>query len=146
MTRLVRRVEGRDEWGVRVLYDENRARRAADRRSSDQHAVLSGRAFLQRKKAHRDALRGIATRGRTQGSRVFSELRKHADQAITRPPVHADLRSRVVLDAVFLVARDGRKAFLEAVRHIGHRLRDEGFEVVLTGPWPAYHFVRGAAG
>jgi hypothetical protein len=42
----------------------------------------------------------------------------------------------MVLDAAFLVVRrDARRA--EAARVLGAR----GLELVLTGPWPPYHFV-----
>ena len=48
---------------------------------------------------------------------------------------------RLLLDAVLLVDRDKTAALRRAVAQESRALGREGIDVVLTGPWPAYHFL-----
>jgi hypothetical protein len=46
-----------------------------------------------------------------------------------------------LIDAVFLVARPRSKRFQTTVRREAARLATQGYELTLTGPWPAYSFI-----
>jgi hypothetical protein len=48
----------------------------------------------------------------------------------------------VVLDAAFLVGRDVAEEFRAEVQAHAERMKALGYDVVLTGPWPAYNFVQ----
>ena len=135
---VLRTIERRREWGVRVL----RGRRPSPAvGAADATAPTSGTAFLVRKKRERDELREAATRARERGDAVFAELLAFADDARRREPAAGEPTSKVVLDAAFLVAESETAGFREALERARAALAREGLEVALTGPWPAYHFV-----
>ncbi len=139
--RVVERIEGREEWGLRVLLDEAAAlRRARD----DAQAVAPGApgaAFLLRKKKEHDLAREVIEHARDRAEGLFELLAGQADDARRRPPPPGEVGKRVLLDAAFLLQRKKAKAFQTKVRAEAKRLADRDYQLTLTGPWPAYTFV-----
>ncbi|HYE91944.1 MAG TPA: GvpL/GvpF family gas vesicle protein, partial [Terriglobales bacterium] len=72
---------------------------------------------------------------------VFDALSGRAEDSRRRTPAVEGPTSRMVLDAAFLVARTDARAFRTAVAEAARPLRAGGLDLVLTGPWPPYHFV-----
>jgi len=149
LDRVLDRVAGRVEWGVRVRLDEARAREAlaaetAEGRRSAAPAG-SGTSFLLRKKREQEASRDLASRLRAAVDAGWDELAAAADEVLRREPATApEQGGKVFLDAALLVPA-GRAAGLEAaVERFASRLAAKGGEVTLTGPWPPYHFVEEA--
>jgi Gas vesicle synthesis protein GvpL/GvpF len=143
--RVLARVAGCVEWGVRVTLDERAALAEAARAAGRAAPPTSGAGFLLRKKTLADAARKISseTRGRVDG--LYDALGAHAEDARRRPPLEAQAHARLVLDAAYLV-RAGRVArFRGAVKSHAARLGKDGYQVTLTGPWPPYNFVQGGA-
>lgn len=66
---------------------------------------------------------------------IYSELRRFARAAVTFPA-----ESRRVVSAAFLVDRTTWVEFVERIEDYGTHHSDLTFDV--TGPWPAYDFVR----
>jgi hypothetical protein len=142
---LVRRLAGRDEWGVRVLLDEAKARqRVSERAVRATAGVSTGKRFLLLKKSQRQAVQALAERGRAEIDRVFEALARHADDARRRPPGHGEAFARLLLDAAFLVRATRVKRFRAAAETAATRLQRLGYDVTLSGPWPPYNFVAGA--
>jgi hypothetical protein len=143
LDRVLDRVAGRVEWGVRVRLDEARAREAlaAEARQSAAPAA-SGTGFLLRKKQEQEASRDLAGRLRAEVDAGWADLAAQAAEAVRRQPATApEQGGKVFLDAALLVPA-GRAAELEAaVDRFALRLGPKGGEVILTGPWPPYHFV-----
>jgi hypothetical protein len=142
LERVLARLDGRVEWGVRVQLDEARAREVIAEEASTESAGLSaGKAFLLRKKVEQDGLRNLAQRLRAAADDAFTGLAAYASEALRRelPPVEA--AGRVLLDAAFLVPRDEEKEFEAAVARAAGHLAGHAGELTLTGPWPPYHFV-----
>ncbi len=139
--RLLARVDGRQEWGVRVRVDPALARRRARRRPPP--AVTPRRAgtrFLLAKKHERDVAREVLREGRAAVEDAFEALAGLADGTRRRPP--ADLEgTRVMLDAAMLVPASRLMRFRRAVRREVTALAARGYRLTLTGPWPAYNFV-----
>lgn len=134
LERRLDRVEGREEWGVR-LSGEGRARpvpgRTAGRRS--------GTEFLLAKKAERDGDGHRGARGLAEAEGLFRTLTRHADDS-RRRPLPPGAGGRLWLDAAFLVPRKGRRPFEAALRRAARTLVARGYRVTLTGPWPPYNF------
>jgi len=142
---VLRRIEGRQEWGVRVSVDEATARTRARERAQDAAAGLgAGAGFLTRKRQEHKEVRDIVDLGRTAADEVFETLARHSDETQRRPPVKGEPGLRLLLDAAFLVPVKRAAAFREGVRKEAERLAGHGYRVVLTGPWPPYNFVAGA--
>ena len=140
--RLVERIEGREEWGLRVTLDELSALDKA--RSETKHgaaAGLPGAAFLRRKKKEQDVARELVQNARDRAGALFAELSARADDARRRPPPPGEIGKRVLLDAAFLLRRGKTKAFQAAVRAQAKQLAGRGYQLTLTGPWPPYNFV-----
>jgi len=139
--RVVERIEGREEWGLRDLLDETAAlRRARD----DAQAVAPGApgaAFLLRKKKEHDLAREVIEHARDRADGLFELLAVQADDARRRPPPPGEIGKRVLLDAAFLLQRKKAKAFQTKVRAEAKKLADRDYQLTLTGPWPAYTFV-----
>jgi gas vesicle protein GvpL/GvpF len=142
---VLRRIEGRQEWGVRVSVDEDTARSRARERAGQAAAGLSaGAQFLTRKRQEHKEVRDIVDLGRTAADEVFAKAAVHADETRRRSSSGAEPGLRLLLDAAFLVPARREDAFRSAVRAQAERLAAHGYRVVLTGPWPAYNFVDGA--
>jgi len=148
LLRLAQRVSGHRELGVRILFDEARAARAAEReasRASGSRGGGGGTGFLVRKQVLRDAGAVAAAEARRRADEVFQQLSGLSSDATRRTPEVGDpTAGRLVLDAAFLVPAGKVAAFRAAVRRAAKPLPDCD-EVTLTGPWPPYSFVSEAA-
>jgi hypothetical protein len=139
---LFRRLRGREEWGVRIILDEARARRQARANVRAGTARLaSGKRFLVLKKRQHQAARELLGRGRVEVEDVFESLARRADDARRRAALDVGDGGRLVLDAAFLVPARQAARFRTAARSAATRLGRLGYEVTLSGPWPAYNFV-----
>jgi len=142
LDRVVRRVTGCDEWGVRVSLDKRRAyagaRKAAPRPAA---GTPSGTSFLLRKKQEHDITRSLTARAAEQAREIYDELAAIARECQRRPPAGGpEVGPAVLLDAVFLVSSGQEKRFQAALRRATKQAAEHGLGVTLTGPWPPYHF------
>jgi hypothetical protein len=135
--RLLKRVEGKVEWGLRLAFDERAARAKVSQRP-----VRSGTEFLARK---RDVLGMDRTRlkeARGAADSVYRTMSRLATAAQRRTSLErAAPGSRLLLDAAFLVPVAKSGAFRSAARQRMRDLRALGVAMSLTGPWPPYNFV-----
>ncbi len=134
--RALARVTGRREWGVRARWDAERARVLSEAGGAARPAA-SGRAFLERKKRLRDAGRAPSAETTAAVESAFAALAAAAVASRRQDPVPG---GAVLLDAAFLVPRDGEDAFREVAEAAARTLDGAGCELVLTGPWPPYNF------
>jgi hypothetical protein len=139
--RLVERIGGREEWGLRVLLDELAALRRARDEAQSVSGGAPGAAFLLRKKKEQDAAREVLEHARDRADELFELLAAKADDARRRPPPPGEVGKRVLLDAAFLLPRKKARAFQSAVRAEAKKLADRNYQLTLTGPWPVYTFV-----
>lgn len=137
--RLLGRLDGRIEWGVKVYLDlPERTSQTEPKRAA------TGRDYL-RQRSHRHTEQEATWRG----AEAFSEalhgaLAAHAVDARLHRPQGAALsgaRGRNVLNAAYLVDRAQSDAFAEAVDERS-RAADAppGLCAELTGPWAPYSF------
>jgi hypothetical protein len=143
LDRVLDRVAGRVEWGVRVRLDEARAREAlaAETRQSATPSG-SGTSFLLRKKQEQEASRDLAGRLRAEVDAGWPDLAAQAAEAVRRSPATPpEQGGKVFLDAALLVPADRTAELEAAVDRFATRVGPKGGEVTLTGPWPPYHFV-----
>jgi hypothetical protein len=133
--RVMRRVAGCEEWGIRVT------RRPAVAESDETSRPKTGAGFLQARKAERDAAANVRSAAIAAADAAFDRLkrfskdtrrRSRGPEAGTNPPV---------LEAAFLVRAAGRAKFKAEARRQAPILAKAGADMALTGPWPAYNFV-----
>src|SRR5262245_12044435 len=136
--RILKRVERKVEWGLRLTFDETSARADVSKR-----VVRSGTEFLARK---RDVLAINRTRVKeAQGTadRMYKSMTRLATAAYRRTGLERVAPgSRLLLDAAYLVPAGKTGAFRSAVRQHASGLRAAGITVSLTGPWPPYNFIQ----
>lgn len=141
---IFRRIGGCAEWSVRVSCvppgdDEEEAATPPGEQTS--RGAESGAAFLARKKTERDAARKAATDARQVVEDVHARLARIARATVRKD---GDLPGTpLMLDAAFLVVRTKERAFHRELERLAATAARAGCDVVLSGPWPAYHFVAG---
>lgn len=137
LDRILERIAGCQEWGVRIRFDEERARELAKeevQRQAGKHGA--GTTFLLRKKVEKDTSRSQLEDVRTSAEEVFSDLSARAEGARRRDPL-----SPLVLDGAFLVLAGRSSDFEKEVHRWAGRLSELACELTLTGPWPPYNFI-----
>lgn len=138
LERIRSRIEGRSEWGVRMRFDPTALASGGSAR-----AAGSGADFLRRKREVRDEAAVRIDRAREAAEAAAEALADAAEETRFRSP--ESLAGNLLLEADFLVSDSGLEAFRKTARALARRARADGLELVLTGPWPAYHFVADAA-
>lgn len=138
ITRILKRIEKKVEWGVRLTWNEQAVRERAARKS-----VRTGTEFLARKRDVLDVSRKRLAEARTAANRVYRAIDRQAAASQRRTSLErAAPGSRLLLDAAFLVPVAKSGAFKTAVREQTRALRGSGIETSVTGPWPAYNFIQ----
>ena len=142
--RALRRLRGCDEFGVRLRIDEKQlVSAAAGPRAAT--PPQSGTAFLQRKKSLRDATVEVRKSARSSADEVHESLAAAARDARRKTPEDNPLGGpRLVLDGAYLVDRKQAAKFRALADELRRRL-GPGYELDLSGPWPAYHFIADVA-
>lgn len=145
--KILERIDGKQEWTLRIEFDPERWRDALSKRvpslaalETEIGAAAQGKAFLLRKKL--DEERKKASREAEQ--QVASEI----EQAVLdklQSEVVAESRER--RDGAFpqinvLLARDEEARLQELHDDLARRYDGEGVTLALTGPWPPYTFAR----
>ena len=128
------RIEGCEEWGVRVLTG---AAQSSRRGRTD---AATGAAFLAARKQARDESRARTEGATAAADAAYDSLAAYARERRRREALMAGARPPL-LDAAFLVPTRRRAAFQAAVRKAAREVARAGAELTLTGPWPAYSFV-----
>jgi hypothetical protein len=119
------------------VFDETRAPK------HDQTlAASSGRNYLVAKRRHHAAAAKQSAAMRKIAGDVLKTLRPLArdvrQRAVTTPE---ESRSRLLLDAAFLVPRAKADRFRKSVEGRAKTIAPAGYVLQLTGPWPPYSFV-----
>jgi hypothetical protein len=142
---VARRIAGSEEWGVRIM---RRSPADAGRRAGSGHQVrstrraTSGADFLAAKKQARDAARDAVTTATRAAGEALDTLSGIARDVHRRTDVPDGAVSPPLVDAALLVSVGRRARFRTMARRSAAQCRKAGAELTLTGPWPAYNFVR----
>lgn len=140
--RIMRRVAGHVEWGLRLTWDEQAARGAvAQAHARAGRPRRSGTAYLTKKRDLLDVRRTQLAKARAEATALHRRLKRHARDAVRRTATEeAAPGSRLLLDAAYLVPSTRAVGFRAAVRQHARALHTAGIAAALTGPWPPYNF------
>ena len=149
--RIFSRVEGADEFGVRVhRRDDALAKSLADldddtRRLQQEAAAASpGQRYLLERKLEDHMKLAVRSAAKRMVKQIFDELAVLSRDAVARPLV-ADPNTpdvTLVLNAAFLVDRKRLDEFRSAVGDRVREFQPRGLTFDFTGPWPPYNFTR----
>jgi hypothetical protein len=148
-------LDGRQEWGVKLLVDGDklasvaRTRSAETDRPDDELADRSeGGAYMLRRRVERRTREVADALAAEVAEDVHTKLRGWATDAVSLPPQNRDLSHHegdMLLNGAYLVASDRVDGLRELVAELERHHRPLGARLELTGPWPPYNFVpRGA--
>jgi hypothetical protein len=137
MTAIVMRIAGCEEWGVRVTRAAGKTRRRPAAATA-----RSGAAFLAAKKRARDDAREAARTAADAAAGAYTALAAVSRDARRRDDVPARATTPPLLDAAFLVSTGRRTRFKSAARRAAAGCAEAGAQMMLSGPWPAYHFIQ----
>jgi gas vesicle protein GvpL/GvpF len=137
---VLKRLQGCEEWGVRVTRSAASRQASAGRPSAVR--ATSGAGFLAAKKQARDDARETARAAAEAAEDAFALLAAVARETRRRDEAPAGAATPPLLDATFLVPGARRARFRTAARKAAAACAKGGAEITLSGPWPAYNFVQ----
>ncbi len=144
------RLEGCDEWGVRLYADVAAIRQRADseqegvqRLRQDLASASPGRAYFLQRRLEDELTRAVDDLLDHLVEQAYAEFARHAragqvSRRISGSRLAQEGESAEVLRAAFLVTRESANAFVEDVRRFSES--QPGFWCEYSGPWPPYSF------
>jgi hypothetical protein len=130
------RIKGRLEIGAKLWVDRGRLVEASASEPQSGRAYLEARRTAQQRKDEAGAL--CLETART----TFERLLTYAVDGVANRPQPRELTGRtddMLLNAAFLVEA-GDTALLDEIARLDSKLREQGFTLEATGPWPAHNF------
>jgi hypothetical protein len=143
LDRILVRVAGHVEWGLRLTWDEQAARTLVEQAYplAAGQRQRSGADYLSRKRDLLDVKKTQLAEARAEATRLHRELTKHARDAVRHTSTEQAVPgSRLLLDAAYLVPSKAA-GFRTALRRGAGKLESAGIAASLTGPWPPYNFI-----
>jgi hypothetical protein len=148
-TDALRRLEGKAEWGVKLIAEPGAIERAAAPRgaeaSEEPGARSAGATYMNRKRREAEIRKRADDVAEGWSDVVHTRLAACASEALLNPlqnPEVSGHTGEMLLNGVYLVEDRDAEAFREAVDALSEEFRSRGAEVELTGPWPPYNFVK----
>lgn len=135
--RVMRRIAGCEEWGVRVTRTPGAAPAAA----GGNGRPASGAAFLIARKQARDAAAAGRAASAERADEAYERLRRRAKDGRRRDRATEPGTNPPILDAAFLVPSSKLASFKTEARRQAAAVAQSGAEMTISGPWPAYNFV-----
>ena len=144
------RLEGREEWGVKIYCDVERLKNSIGRKDEEIleinnriNSASPGKAFFLRKKKE-DLLDAMANKILNEYSKTsFDRLIEHGLQARINKLLPKEVTERedeMILNSTFLVDKSKVREFVQAVDCLNGEYTGIGINLNCTGPWPPYNF------
>lgn len=134
------RVEGRQEWSVKVLVDTAAAQREVETAGSGA-TDRPGAAYLLRRQRQLKAQEQVHEEAARTGDEVHTALAGSVAASRRLPPQDRRLsgyEGAMVLNAAYLVPASDQEAWQGLVEEV--RIRYPRATLLLDGPWPPYSF------
>lgn len=141
------RLAGKAEWGVKAFADPLALDRELAKRSGgeEDEQVPAGIAYMNRKRREAREREEAEEVADEWARAIHSQLADAAAEALLNPlqrPEVSGYEGEMLLNGVYLVGEPEASRFRQIVTELRDEFDRKGVEVVLTGPWPAYNFVK----
>src|SRR5919108_628288 len=142
------RLEGKAEWGVKLIAEPGALERAAAAKRTDgpeERTESRGTAYMNRKRREARAQEEEDQVAEEWGRALHERLSEAASEALLNPlqrPEVSGHDGEMLLNGVYLVEDRDVEDFRALVDRLTDEYRAVGATVELTGPWPAYNFVK----
>jgi hypothetical protein len=153
LTHALDALAGRQEWGVKVIAEEERLAEEARGRSAEASALedeigtrTEGGAYMLRRRLERHVREAADSLGAELADQVHAQLQDWAGEAVVLAPQNPELsghEGRMLLNGAYLVEAERVDGLRELVAELEERHSGLGARIELTGPWPPYNFVPG---
>jgi len=147
----IARLDGRQEWGVKVWVDRERLAQGIEESRpgiAELKAKLAGQspgaAYLARKELERAVAEAMETAMGECADGTHDRLSAHAEDAVTRPVPRVDTlgaAAELILNGAYLVPTARVDEFHRELEALRREFGPLGFRHEVTGPWPPYSFV-----
>ena len=151
--RAIDTLAGRQEWGVKVLADEERLTAEARSRSAEAAALedeldarTGGGAYMLRRRLERHVRDAADALASELAEQVHAQLQDWASDAVALAPQNPELsghEGRMLMNGAYLVETERVDGLRALVSDLEERHRPLGVSIELTGPWPPYNFLPG---
>jgi hypothetical protein len=142
------RLRGRSEWAVKVIGPPRSAGRGAGP-AEHREPPGSGSDYLRRRLSEMNRRRDRTAELLEACARIHDVLSGLAADATTLPPQRREVsgyEGEMLQNGAYLVENERRQDFLAAFDELAEEHAVLGIAVAVTGPWPAYNFIRGSVG
>jgi hypothetical protein len=142
------RLDGKSEWGAKAFADPGALERAAAERAAGQSgggALSPGAAYMDRRRKEARAREEAEEVADGWAQQIHERLSAGAAEALLNPLQRREVSGHdgeMLLNGVYLVENEAVERFRELAAELGEGYRGSGVSVELTGPWPAYNFVK----
>jgi hypothetical protein len=153
LARALDTLAGRQEWGVKVLADEERFTEEARSRSAEAAAVedeldarTGGGAYMLRRRLERHVRDAADALASELAEQVHAQLQDWASDAVALAPQNPELSGHegmMLMNGAYLVETERVDGLRALVSDLEERHRPLGVRIELTGPWPPYNFLPG---
>ena len=145
---VLERLDGKSEWGAKAFAEPGALERAAAERAGEQSgegALSPGTAYMDRRRKEARAREEAEEVADGWAQQIHASLGGAAAEALLNPLQRREVsghEGEMLLNGVYLVENDGVDRFRELAAALGEDYRERGVALELTGPWPAYNFVK----
>jgi hypothetical protein len=147
LTDELHRLRGCTEWGAKLHIDRDAAFRGARRQDAELDAAAEeaaaaseGTAWMLRRQLAARTYHTVGKQVHACAEAVHDALASCALDSVVSRRGNGDDPGGLVLNGSYLV-NDPDK-LLGCADELRARFREDGIQLQITGPWPAYHFVR----
>jgi hypothetical protein len=141
------RLAGKAEWGVKAFaVPEALDREVAKRTGGEEDGETpAGIAYMNRKRREVRAREEAEEVADDWARLIHDRLEGAAAETLLNPLQRSELsgnENEMLLNGVYLVAELETDRFRDRVAALQDEFDRRGVEIILTGPWPAYNFVK----
>ena len=143
----LQRLAGRTEWGVKVIAEPGalEAKPPGAGLADERLSPSRGAAYMARRGAESRAREEADELAAEWAEAVHERLAGVAAEALRNPisdPAVSGAEGEMLLNGVYLVEDAAGERFREVVAGLEREHAEDGLSIELTGPWPAYNFVK----
>jgi hypothetical protein len=148
LVEALERLDGKSEWGAKAFAEPGALDRAAAARAEEQaggEALSPGAAYMDRRRRESRAREEAEEIADGWAQQIHEQLARGAAEALLNPLQRREVSGHegdMLLNGVYLVEDEGVAQFQELAAELDQDYRGRGVSVELTGPWPAYNFVK----
>ena len=146
----LRRLEGKEEWGVKIYCDIERLKGSILKEEAEIlkldkeiNSTSSGKAYFLKKKKEELVKDALTKRINEYGQKSFEILKGLSIEARINKLLPKEVTEReddMILNSAFLVDKSKVAEFVRVAGGLKPKYSDKGLNFDCTGPWPPYNF------